>query len=328
MQAITIDGAPAAAKLLVRDVPDPVPGPDDLIVEVRASALNRADLRHAPSHFASSEARRGPAIGGLEMAGRVVALGDDVREFAVGTPVMAMTGGSWAQRVKVNHHLVLPVPDGFTWAQAAATPISFITAHDALVSAAALSAGERVLVRGATSAAGLAAIQIARELGARAFGSTNSPAKLPLLSSLGCVGIDSSHGGIAATIRQLTDDMGVDVLIDIVGAGVVQDNIDATAVSGRIVCLGRLAGTEGTFNLDEFSRKRIHMIGVTFRTRTFAERASAVRKFRAEMFGSLSAGVIHPIIDRVFSLHEIEDAENYMGENHSRGKIVIEIAQD
>src|SRR5690348_18129878 len=122
VEAIVIGPGPAAAQLRLRDIPDPVLGSDDLVVAVRASALNQADLRRAASHFAGSENRPGPSVGGLEMAGEVAAVGSNVRDFAVGDRVMAMTGGAWAQRVKVDHRLVLPVPAGLSWAQAAAVP--------------------------------------------------------------------------------------------------------------------------------------------------------------------------------------------------------------
>jgi NADPH:quinone reductase-like Zn-dependent oxidoreductase len=130
---------------------------------------------------------------------------------------------------------------------------------------------------------------------------------------------------VAGVIRQLTDGAGVEIVIDIVGAGTVQDNVDAAAVTGRIVCLGRLAGPEGRFNLDEFSRKRIHMIGVTFRTRTFQERVAAVTRFREEMLASLSSGELQPVIDRSFSFREIEEAQRYMREKRNFGKLIVEI---
>lgn len=326
VEAIVIETGPAPARLVVREIPDPAPGPDDLIVAVRASALNQADLRRAPTHFAGSDNGEGPAVGGLEMAGVVAAAGRNVRDFGVGDRVMAMAGGAWAQRVKVHQSLALPVPAGLSWAQAAATPISFVTAHDALASAARLARGESVLVRGASSAAGLATIQVARVLrSGPVYGTTNSAAKIPVLERLGCHGIVSGDDGVAGVIRQLTNATGVEIVIDIVGAGTVQDNIDAAAVAGRIVCLGRLGGPEGRFNLDEFSRKRIHMIGVTFRTRTFEERVAAVTRFRQEMLGSLSSGELQPVIDRSFSFREIEEAQRYMREMRNFGKVIIEM---
>lgn len=329
MQAIVIEIEPEGTYLRRRDVAPPQIGPADLIVDVRASALNRADLRQAASHFAASESQQGPPIGGLEMAGEVAAIGTAVHGFAPGDRVMAMTGASWAQQVRLDHRLAMPVPAGMTWAEAAAIPISFVTAHDALVSAARLRTGQSVLVRGASSAAGLAAVQIARELRAGVLlGTTNSPAKLNLLESLGCQAILTDGRPIADVVRNHTDGRGADIVIDIVGAGTVQDNIDAAAITGRIVCLGRLAGTQGTFNLDEFSRKRIDMKGVTFRTRSFDERLAAVALFREQMLPALAAGTLRPVIDRSFAFDEVNEAQTYMRENQNFGKVIIEVGGD
>ncbi len=326
MQAIVIETSQGVTRLRQRDVTLPPPGPGDLIVEVRASALNRADLRRSASHFAASDSQQGPAIGGLEMAGEVTAIGAAVRGFAPGDRVMAMAGGSWAEQVRLGYRLALPVPSGLTWAEAAAIPISFVTAHDALVSAARLHAGESVLVRGASSAAGIAAVQIARELGAGVvLGTTNGRSKLDLLARLGCQPILTAAEPIADTVRSRTGGRGADIVIDIVGAGVVQDNIDAAAVTGRIVCLGRLAGTGGTFDLDEFSRKRITMTGVTFRTRSFDERVAAMALFREQMFPLLAAGKLRPVIDRSFAFGEVDEAQAYMRENRNFGKVIIEM---
>jgi NADPH:quinone reductase-like Zn-dependent oxidoreductase len=326
MRAVVIANENGAGSLLLQTVPEPAFGPSELLVDIHAAAVNRADLRRATTHFSGSEAGPSVAIGGLEMAGEVVAVGSAVEGFSVGDRVMAMTGRSWAEQVAVDYRLALPVPRTFSWAEAAATPISFITAHDALASAAGLQPGETVLVRGASSAAGLATLQIARALdAARVFATTNASAKLAALAELGGEPLDSSSGPLAPTIDRLTDGRGVDVVIDIVGATVVQDNIDAAAVTGRIVCLGRLAGTEGTFNLDEFSRKRIRMIGVTFRTRTLEERTAVVSRFREEMLPRLEAREIRPVIDRAFPLAEIERAEQYVRDNRSFGKVVIEV---
>lgn len=329
MQAIVIETDAGVTHLQQREVAPPQPGPADLIVDVRASALNRADLRRAASHFAASESAQGPAVGGLEMAGEVTAIGAAVHGFAPGDRVMAMTGGSWAQQVRLDHRLAIPVPSGMTWPEAAAVPVSFVTAHDALVSAADLRPGESVLVRGASSAAGLASIEIARELGAGVLlGTTNRRAKMDLLESLGCQPLLTGAGPIAGAVRDRTDGRGVDVVIDIVGAGTVQDNVDAAVITGRIICLGRLAGTEGIFNLDEFSRKRINMKGVTFRTRSFDERVAAVALFREQMLPLLASRALRPVIDRAFGFGEVNEAETYMRENQNFGKVIIEVGQE
>lgn len=326
MRAVVIVSENGGSSLQLQTVPEPDFGPNDLLVNIHAAAVNRADLRRATTHFAGSEGGPAIAIGGLEMAGEVAAVGNAVTGFSVGDRVMAMVGRAWAEQAAVDHRLALPVPLPFSWMEAGATPISFITAHDALVSAAGLEPGETVLVRGASSAAGLAAVQVARALGAaRVLATTNSAAKLQTLAELGAEPLDSSVGMLAPAIADMTDGRGVDIVIDIVGAGVVQDNIDSAAVTGRIVCLGRLAGSEGSLNLDELSRKRIRMIGVTFRTRTLEERIAVVSRFRDEMLPLLESQAVRPVIDCTFPLADIECAEQYVRDNRSFGKVVIEV---
>jgi NADPH2:quinone reductase len=327
MRAAVIEPGEDGPRLVVRDVAEPAPGARDVMVRVCSAGLNRADLRRAASHFARSEGVVGPAIGGLELAGEVVALGADVHDVAIGDRVMAMSGGAWAELAAFDHRLSVGVPSNFSWHQAAATPISFITAHDALSRAAGFRPGETVLIQGATSSAGLAATQLAVAMGAKkVFATSTSPRKLATLTALGAIGIDATAHDVARQVQDETDGAGADVVLDIVGEGVVQQNIDAAAVQGRIVCLGRLAGTAGQFNLDEFSRKRIVMIGVTFRTRTSEERFQVVRRFTDEILPLLAAGSVVPMVDRSFALPEVEEAEAYMKTSTGIGKILIDVA--
>jgi NADPH2:quinone reductase len=326
MKAVVIVPGAEGSTLSVTDIDPPDAGPTDVVVRVHAAGLNRADLRRAVSHFATSQGVVGAAVAGLEMAGEVVAVGENVTGVAVGDRVMAMTGGSWAETVAFDHRLGISVPHTFDWTQAAATPISFVTAHDALVGAARLSAGETVLVHGASSSAGLAATQLAIAMGAaQVFATSSSSRKLDTLEGLGAVPINTSSDDVAARVQEATSGHGADVVIDIVGQGAVQSNIDAAAIQGRIVCLGRLAGTQGAFNLDEFSRKRITMIGVTFRTRTLAERFEVIRRFVEQGLPLLEAGTVRPLVDRVFPMSSVEDAEAYMRSSQGLGKIVISL---
>jgi NADPH:quinone reductase len=330
MRAVCVDKNEAGTALVVRDVAEPtLGGPHDILVGVRASALNRADLRRAAAHFVGSQGVVGPAIGGLEMAGEVLEVGPDVHGLTVGDSVMAMTGGAWAERVVLDHRLAVPVPDSFDWIQAAATPISFITAFDALADAAGLRSGQSVLVQGGSSAAGIAVVQLAAVMGAGPVIATSTTSwKVEALRRLGCEAVDASSDDVLAVVAKLTDGRGVDVVVDIVGQGVVQQNIDAACVQGRIVCLGRLAGTDGSFNLDEFARKRIHMVGVTFRTRSMQERFGVVERFRARVLPLLGRDEVRPVVDRTFPLNRVEEAEDYMKSGQGFGKVVIDLAAD
>jgi NADPH2:quinone reductase len=330
VKAVCIEPTDQGTTLVVRALDEPSVGPQDILVDVRASALNRADLRRAAAHFAASQETASAAIGGLEMAGEVVAVGPEVDGISVGDRVMAMTGGAWAERVALDHRLAVFVPTHFDWRQAAATPISFMTAFDALTNAAQITPGETVLVQGASSSAGIASVQLADVLGARqVIGTSTTGWKVQALQDLGCHAVQAGTDAgdvLATTVNEVTGGTGVNIIIDIVGQGAVQQNIDAAAIGARIICLGRLAGTEGCFNLDEFSRKRIHMIGVTFRTRTLAERFQVVEHFRSEVVPLLEKAVCEPVVDRTFPLDSVLAAEIYMRSGAGFGKIIIDVA--
>jgi NADPH:quinone reductase len=327
MKAIVIDESQSGRPLVLREVPDPVVGRSDLLVAVRAAALNRADLRRSASHFAASEQHSVAAIAGLELAGEVIAMGADARGFAVGDRVMAMAGNAYAEKALVDYRLAIPVPATFDWQQAAATPITFVTAYDALMSAAELKPGESILVQGASSGAGIAAVQIAHIKGARqVFGTAGDAAKLTRLHELGCdVPINYRTQDFVAIVREKTGSAGADIIIDHVGGTAAQGNIDAAAIKGRIICVGRVAGVEATINLDEFSRKRLRLIGVTFRTRTLDERMQVIRRFCAEMLPELEIGSVRPIIDSVYPLADADAAQERMRANLHFGKIILKI---
>lgn len=325
MKAVVIEPRDGGATLAVRDVPEPTPKPSEVKVAVRAAGVNRADLRRAVTHFASSEGKGAAAIAGLEMTGEVVATGADVRELRVGDRVMAMTGSAYADFVCIDARLALKVPPTLDWVRAAAIPVSYIASHDALANAGALREGESVFINGASSGAGIAAAQIARWLGARVvLGTAGSDDKLRRLRDVGCDDvIDHRAGHVAAAVRARTDDKGADLVIDIVGGEQAMVNVDAAAIGGRIVCLGRVAGARGTLDFDEFSRKRVRMIGVTFRTRTFAERVQAVASFAQAVLPAIASGAIAPVIDRVMPMSDADAAQAYMRGNGHFGKIVL-----
>ncbi len=329
MKAITSTATPAGARYTLAEVPEPTAGPADLLVEVHASAINQADLRHARTHFAAAEQESGPAIAGLELAGVVIALGEGVTGFAVGDRVMAMTGRAWAERATVDYRLAVPVPDRFSWSEAAATPVSYITAHDCVTSAARLAHGESVLVQGATTAAGLAVLQLARHVGAQPIlGTTSSAAKAERLRSVGChIPVVRGSMDVADRVAAATDGHGADVVVDILGGTALTENVAAAAIQGRIICLGRVSGPRGELDLDEFARKRIQMTGITFRTRTFEERCAVVARFIREMLPVLDSQQIRPVWDRSFDWADCAEAETYLRSGTQFGKVLLSMKQ-
>jgi NADPH:quinone reductase-like Zn-dependent oxidoreductase len=272
----------------------------------------------------------GPAVAGLELAGVVLAVGEQATGFAVGDRVMAMTGRAWAERATVDYRLAVPIPDWFSWSDAAATPVSYLTAHDCVVSAARLAPGESLLVQGATTAAGLAVLQVAKHLGARPIlGTTSSPAKAERLRSVGC-DIPLVRGAadtidVADSTRSATDGRGADVIVDILGGTALTENIAAAAIQGRIICLGRVSGTRGELDLDEFARKRIQMTGVTFRTRTFEERCAVVERFIRELLPALDSKEVRPGWDRFFDWADCAEAESYLRSGRQFGKVLLSV---
>lgn len=327
MRAAVIETQGEQKRIVVRELPAPQPGPADLLVRVHASSLNQADLRMAASHFGASE---GPGatypVGGLEFAGEVIGWGSEVEGFAEGDRVMAMAGGGWAEQAVVDHRLVLRVPDGYSWSEAAASSISFVTAHDALADAAGFVAGESVLVQGATTSAGLAAVQIARLLGASTVvGTTRQASSVDVLRQLGCdVPVCTSEADLVEAVRAATGD-GVDVAIDVVGGATLDATIASTRIRGRVVSLGRVGGATGAIDLNEFARRRITMKGVTFRTRTLEERYAVIRRFTAEISPHLQSGALRPVLAAEVGLDDVVAAAELLSDRDAVGKLTVRV---
>ena len=325
MRAVLLEGAGNNAKLNVHTVPVPAVFPNEVLVYVKAAALNRADLLRRAGHYGHHEGNRALPIAGLELAGEVVEIGSEVTNFKAGDRVMAMASRAYAEYAVVDHRLAIRAPETMTWQQAASTPVSFVTAHDALTTHGRLVAGEAVLIQAVTSSAGLAATQIAKSLGAeKIFGTSGSHEKLEQAAKYGLTHpICYRDQDAVQVVNENTDNKGVDLIMDNIGGGVLQQNIDCLAIKGRLVQVGRLGGYQAEVNLDEVARKRINLIGVTFRTRTIDEHVSAVQKFSDEILPLLEAGTVAPVLDRSFPVEEAYDAQEYMKTNSQVGKITL-----
>jgi putative PIG3 family NAD(P)H quinone oxidoreductase len=315
--------------LELRDVPEPVPGSGELLIRVHATALNRADLAQRRGAYPApvKAGDSGLAIAGLEAAGEVVGMGGEVTGFAVGDRVMAMCAGGYAELATVEHRLAVRIPERLSWEEAAAIPVAYMTAHDALITNARLQAGESVLVNAASSGVGVAAIQIARFWGAKpVLGTSGVSTKLAALAELGLdVGINYRSENFADAVLAATNGAGVDVIIDHVGAPYLADNLRCMALRGRLVSIGRLGGGTGDLNLDLLALRRLSLIGVTFRTRTLDERIAIAQRVAAELLPGLADGRLRPLIDRVFPLQEALAAQAYMASNAQIGKIVLTV---
>jgi len=321
MKAVVVVEKPEGNTLAVQTVADPTPGPNDLLIAVKAVGLNRADLARRPMHFANA----GPFIPGLETTGEVIGMGANVKGFAKGDRVTAMAGSTYAERSVADHRLALKVPASMSWAEAASIPVWYLTAHDAIVVNGAMQKGEAVLIQAAAAGVGIAGVQIAKALGAgMVLGTSSSDAKLAKLKSVGVdVGINTKTQNFAKVAREATKDKGVDVIMDNVGASVLAGNLEAAAIKARIVDVGRLGGKEAPIDLDLLALKRIKLIGVTFRSRSLEEKIELNRRAMADLWPLLESGKMKPIVDRTFAFDAALEAQTYMQSNAHFGKIVL-----
>lgn len=328
MRAMVVRDAPGGGTLQLTEVPEPVPGPRDLLVRVQATAVNRADLsQRAGRYRQQATARPGPLIAGLESAGVVVAAGAEVTRFGIGDRVMAQCSGGCADYVCIDERIAMAVPEALDWPAAAATPIAFVTEHDAICTNGELQAGQSVLIQAAGSAVGLAAVQVARFAGAgTVFGTVAGRAQAEMATSLGVdVAIDHRTQDFEAIVNGATDGRGVDLIVDHVGGPALGGNLRALAVRGRLVSVGRLGPTTGELDLDLLALKRLRLIGVTFRTRTIEEYEQCVRRAGTDLLPALAGGRLRPVIDSVFPLADALRAQERMAANQHLGKIVISV---
>jgi NADPH2:quinone reductase len=312
--------------LLVKEVPEPKPGPEQVLIRLRAIGLNRADLAVAAGHRHGSIGGPG-AIPGLEGAGEVVEVGPDVPDsIRPGMRVMASLGASYAEYALADFGRVSPLPDAnLSWEVAATLPIALQTMHDAVVTHGGCQPGSAVMIQGASSGVGLMGLQIARLMGASVVvGTSTNPAKRARLAEFGAtLAVDTNDPGWVQQVLDATGGRGVDAVVDQISGPLVSQTLAATAILGRIVNVGRLGGMVAEFDFDLHAARRISYIGVTFRTRSVAEVREIVRRMRADLWPALSEGKLALPIDRVFPLDEVHAALAHMKANAHFGKIVM-----
>lgn len=327
MKAIVITALGGPEVLSYQDVPDPVPGPDDLLVRVRATALNRADILQRMGGYPQPGRKPAHDIPGLEFAGEVLKAGARVQGFAVGDRVMGLLPGEgYAEQAVTHHRLAMKVPDSLSWHEAGATPEVYITAHDALLQCG-FTAGESVLIHAAGSGVGVAAIQIAKMMGASlVIGTAGSEDKLAKAAALGMdVGVNYKTEDFAAKSLHSTGGRGVDCVIDVIGADYLEKNLRALALKGRMAIVGLMGGASTQANLGMFLQKRLQVRGTTLRARPIEEKGAATRAFEKSVLPHIASGRIKVVVDRVYPLAEAAAAQAYMGANQNFGKVVLEV---
>ncbi len=312
----------------VRDLPKPAPAPNEVLIRVRASSLNRADLLVASGVQHGKVGGVGARIG-LECSGEVEAVGGAVTGFKAGDRVMGSAPGGLAEYAVTDAGRLHRIPgNNMTYEQAACFPVALQTMHNAVVTAGRLKRGETLLIQGASSGVGLMGMQIGKLLGAAVvMGTSTNAQRRARLSEYGCdVAVDTADPNWPAAVKKATGGKGVDVIVDMVSGGVANGNLEAAALLGRIVNVGRLGGTSGAFNFDLHALKRIDYIGVTFRTRTPEEVREIVRLMRADLWPAVEAGKLSLPIYQTYRLDDIAAALSVMNANQHFGKIVITVA--
>ncbi len=325
MQAIVLTEYGGPEVLRTAQVEDPIPGPADILVAVEASAVNRADVLQRRGAYPPPSPRPPAEIPGLEFSGSVVAVGSAVTRVAVGDAVLGLLpGGGYAERIATPERMVLPVPPGFTFAEAAALPEAFFTAYDALQQVR-LAMGDTVLIHAGASGVGTSAVQIAHHLGARVL-ATCSASKVARVQALGADAVlDYRAGSVLDFVRRETGGQGVQAILDFVGADNLSLNIDALAVGGRLIVIGTLSGGVAPINLSHLMAKRASVTGTALRSRPPEEKMALTQAVGRHLWPFWADGRIRPVMDRVFPLAEAADAHRRMEANENVGKIGLAI---
>lgn len=327
MKAVVITKPGGPEVLQLQDVPEPVPGPEDLLVRVRATALNRADILQRMGGYPQPGPKPPLDIPGMEYAGEVLAAGARVEGFAPGDRVMGLlVGGGYAEQIVTHFRLAMKVPANLSWEEAGATPEVYITAHDALLQCG-LVAGETVLIHAAGSGVGVAAAQIAKMLGASlVIGTAGSAEKLAQAATLGLdVGVNYREQDFAEEVLKATAGRGVDVILDVIGADYWDRNMKSLAQKGRMVLVGLMGGNSTNANIGVLLQKRASVRGTTLRGRPIEEKGLATRAFEKSVLPHIASGRIKVVVDRVYPLAEAAAAHEYMGANQNFGKVVLRV---
>ncbi len=310
-------------KLVVADVPRPEPAAGEVLVQVEAFSVNRADLLQRRGLYPPPPGAS--PILGLDCAGYVVQLGAGAGRWHVGDRVFAVVaGGGYGRYVVIPEDHLIPVPENLSFTEAAAAAEVFLVAFLNLFLEAGLQRGETLLLHGGGSGVGTAAVQLARESGACVIVTAATEEKIERCLRLGAwAGIEYKSEDFAWKVRELTDGRGVDVVLDWIGAPYLGKHLDILKPGGRLVVIGLMGGHTGEITLAPLLTKRLKIIGSVLRSRSWEEKAELVRRFRSRVLPLLASGSVKPVVDSVFKAEEVETAHRRMQEGGHFGKIVL-----
>ena len=325
MRAVTLPSYGDASVLTLADVPEPEAGPGEVLVDVVATAVNRADLLQRQGLYPPPPGA--PPYPGLECSGRIAALGEGVTGWMVGDEVCALlSGGGYAQRVAVPAGQLLPVPAGVTLQEAASLPEVVCTVWSNVFMLARLQPGEVLLVHGGTSGIGTMAVQLAARHGARVLCTVGSPDKARRAEELGAErAVRYRDEDFVEVVREVAG--GADVVLDSLGASYLARNVQVLRTGGRLVVIGLMGGATAELDLAALLRKRASVHGTSLRSRPAAEKAAIVAAVRADVWPGFERGELRPVVDRVLPLAEVAEAHRVLEGSGHVGKVVLSVSE-
>ncbi|WP_438292843.1 NAD(P)H-quinone oxidoreductase [Streptomyces sp. HUAS TT7] len=325
MYAITIPEPGGPEALVWAEVPDPVPGEGEVLVEVAAAAVNRADVLQRQGFY--NPPPGASPYPGLECSGRIAALGPGVSGWSVGDEVCALlSGGGYAEKVAVPIGQLLPVPDGVDLAQAAALPEVVCTVWSNVFMVSHLRPGETLLVHGGASGIGTMAIQLGKAIGARVAVTAGGPDKLARCAELGAdILVDYREQDFVDEVLKATDGVGADVILDIMGAKYLERNVRALAVNGRLAVIGLQGGAKGELNLGALLTKRAAVTATSLRGRPAAEKAAIVAAVREHVWPLIAGGRVRPVVDRTLPLSDAAEGHRVLEASTHVGKVLLTV---
>jgi NADPH2:quinone reductase len=327
MKAVVFEGKGGPELARIQEISEPVAQRGEVLVRVRAAALNRADLLQRRGLYPPPPGFR-EDVPGLEFAGEIAALGTGVSGWKVGDRVMAIASGeAQAEYVIVDPYMLLRIPEGMSFPLAAAIPEAGITAHDALVTLGGFRSGGTALVHAIGSGVGTMALQIARAMGGTVIGTARTADKIEKARALGLdhsVLVAKEDPKFADEVKRITGRKGVPVVVDFVGAPYMAENLASLAPQGHVVVVGTMGGPKATVDLGVLMRARGRIIGTVLRPRPLYEKILATQAFARDVMPLVASGIVKPVLDRAWPAAEVKAAHEQLERNDSFGKVVLE----
>lgn len=323
MRAVIFSQPGNASVLQIGEIDQPKPGPNQLLVKVHATALNRADISQRRGTYPPPPGHS--EILGLEIAGVVAGIGENVKDYKIDDRVFGLVdGGGYAEYCLLDQAMAMVIPSNLDFIQASAIPEVFLTAQTCLFQLGDLKKSESILIHAGGSGVGTAAIQMAKYIGAKVFITAGSEKKLQKCGELGAdFAINYKTQDFFTEIKKINNDKGVDVILDPVGADYFEKNIQLLNVEGRIIQIAKMSGDDAKFSIGRLIMKRLQIKGNSMRSRSLEEKRAITKIFKEKWLPLITEGKIKPIIDSTFPIKDVQKAHEYMESNQNFGKIIL-----